>query len=339
MLASHSGCLSRHAFRTILVRISQIGGSFAPLENIMTPRVLVTVLSLPLGQLVLPVDVAAQEQPGGKAAGNGDGTDMIVHSASAAKPAQVIPGWGMVTDEAGDCHVLFDDGKLTIHVPGTDKEHMLEEHPLCVPAPRILAPLSGDFVLQVKVNGSCTPESDCGQRYFGAWAAAGLVVIADGRNFVSLMRNAHECECSRGEPPRKEVWREWSVNLRFNVCVDGKTESLNMSETIFPGESEAVWLRLTRSGNLFKSAFSMDGEHWIPGPVRMQTAPVWQKNSLTGGVAAVSGTTTDFSPVLSGFFSEAPAMRDNQSPSAKIVDEKAAAPAGAEKATPGSAPR
>src|SRR5687768_13293767 len=71
-----------------------------------------------------------------------------------AKHAQKdIKGWGTPIDPDGDCAFQADAGKLTITVPGEAKPHDLSAELSSTTAPRVLQPLKGNFVLQVKVEG------------------------------------------------------------------------------------------------------------------------------------------------------------------------------------------
>ena len=65
-----------------------------------------------------------------------------------------LPGWGLAIDITGDCKFTPADKALKIEIPG--KFHSLEPDANHVNAPRVMAPVEGDFVVTVKVAGVFT---------------------------------------------------------------------------------------------------------------------------------------------------------------------------------------
>src|SRR5262245_57986525 len=63
---------------------------------------------------------------------------------------------GKVTDPDGDCKISFSDGKLNIMVPGTAHD-LSAELQSKRNAPRVMRDIKGDFIAEVRVDGSFNP--------------------------------------------------------------------------------------------------------------------------------------------------------------------------------------
>ena len=74
-----------------------------------------------------------------------------------------LKGWGQAIDPDKDCKFQAEKGGLTIVVPGKDHDLGIERG--VMNAPRVLRPVEGDFIVQVKVSGKFEPgDPDTDQR-------------------------------------------------------------------------------------------------------------------------------------------------------------------------------
>ncbi|WP_422928522.1 DUF1349 domain-containing protein [Singulisphaera sp. PoT] len=183
-----------------------------------------------------------------------------------------ISGWGTFEDPSGDCRVETQDKSLAIEVPGTI--HNLVLNPNQTMAPRVLRPVSGDFVVQVKLVGDPTPADPPAEGSNVAYHGAGLLLWGDDTNFIRLERAAF----TRAGRVRKYVLNE---HLSQGPAQTG------MDMDYQPGHP--VWLRMERRGSQILTAFSQDGASWqFFSPRFFNAAPA------KIGVAAVNTASAPF---------------------------------------------
>lgn len=163
----------------------------------------------------------------------------------AAQEGRTIPGWGMVIDPDGDCDIREDGGKLTIRVPG--KAHDFAGELQRWNAPRVLRPVKGDFVLEVKVSGELKPSDTSTIETRRPYNGAGLMVMKDKNNHVSLHRGAVELNGM--------VRQYANFELR-------KDADLVISRYELELENKDAYLRLKRDGDKFYAEASYDGQTW-----------------------------------------------------------------------------
>ena len=68
-----------------------------------------------------------------------------------------IPRWGKAVDPDRDCKFSVKKGELSIFVPGSNGPHDLAAEIDVTNAPRVLQPVSGDFIVQAKIEGRFEP--------------------------------------------------------------------------------------------------------------------------------------------------------------------------------------
>ncbi len=108
---------------------------------------------------------------------------------AAEKPlAMSIHGWGNVVDPDGDSQIDLDGAKVKITVPGSPHDFAAELQQWN--APRILRSVRGDFIAEVKISGTFDPKGESTIEGRKPYNGAGLLVIADNDNHVSLQRAA-----------------------------------------------------------------------------------------------------------------------------------------------------
>src|SRR5262249_18576979 len=139
-------------------------------------------------------------------------------------------------------------------------------------APRILQPVQGDFVLQVKVKAFALPEANTSSSGQFSFISSGLLIWNDGKNFIRLERAAD------GNSPAPFVWLE-----RFH---DGKA----VTQQGKPVSDKDINLRVKRSGNKLTFSVGEDG-NWDD----VHTEEVALPQKLQVGVLAINTTTKAFS--------------------------------------------
>jgi len=138
---------------------------------------------------------------------------------------QLSSVWNWV-DPKGDCSYEIE-GYLLVHVPS--------DHDLWVQnfdAPRLLQPISGDFMVETKImDGSNGKKS------------GGLFIWSDESSFARF-----EMASSIA----------WEGTVYYGALADGNP----MHPGIHPFEAEEAYLRVERQGNRFTGYISSDGENW-----------------------------------------------------------------------------
>lgn len=203
---------------------------------------------------------------------------------------EAIAGWGTAIDPAGDCKFKAADGKLMITVPGTDKPHDLSPELASSTAPRVLQPVRGDFVIQVRVDGEFQPGDESTQAGRTGYTGAGLVVFADQGNFVRLERATLHHQGDEEKP-----------YTNFEIRVDGRLERIGTTGDLPTEWDKPTWLRLERKGQQLLGAMSHDGEHWTYGEPKELRAEAWTRDEIVAGVAAISTSRNPFVPTYSAF--------------------------------------
>ena len=201
-----------------------------------------------------------------------------------------VKGWGIALNPAEDCKFKADDGKLTITVPGSAKPHDLSSEIDNMTAPRVVQPVKGDFIIQVRVDGEFQPGDESTQFGRSGYTGAGLVVFADETNFVRIERaTLHH----QGDEAR--------AYTNFEIRVDGKPERYGTTGDFPTEKDKPTWLRLERKGQQLLGAMSHDGEHWTSSEPKELRAEAWTRNDIVAGVAAISTSRQPFTPTYSAF--------------------------------------
>lgn len=216
---------------------------------------------------------------------------VFLCSAIASDPAGTEPsieGWGNPINPAGDCQFKVADGKLTITVPGAAKPHDLSPEMSSTTAPRVVRPVKGDFTIQVRVDGEFQPSGESTQTGRTGYTGAGLVVFADNENFVRIEHATLNLGGARAIP-----------YTNFEIRVNGRLEQPGTTGDLPTEPDKPTGLRLERRGNQMRGAMSHDGEHWHYGKPKELGAQPWDENAIVAGVAAISTSKQNFSPIYS----------------------------------------
>jgi regulation of enolase protein 1 (concanavalin A-like superfamily) len=170
---------------------------------------------------------------------------FLVGVGAAEQPARKVPGFGDLYDPDKDCDVGLGVAKLTVKVPS--KAHDFAAELQRWNAPRVLSPAQGDFILEVKVGGELKPGENSTIPGRRPYHGAGLLLVKDKNNYVSLHRGA--------------VYLDNRVRhyANFELRKDG---DLAVSHYEVELEEQDTYLRVERRGSKFYALASHDGVHW-----------------------------------------------------------------------------
>ena len=190
-------------------------------------------------------------------------------AADTDKPGPKLKGWGQVVDPDRDCDVTFKDGAVEFKVPGTPHDFAADIK--VQNSPRVLRELKGDFSAEVKVSGAFKPGATSTIPGRLSYHGAGLLVIKDNDNYVSLHRG---CLNQDGQ-----LRHYANFELRKNGEMD-----ISLYEIEIPDQD--TYLRLERRGARVFNATSPDGVHWTS----YDPIPLELSESVQFGVVGVSSS-------------------------------------------------
>jgi regulation of enolase protein 1 (concanavalin A-like superfamily) len=191
------------------------------------------------------------------------------------EPNPFATGWNKPIDPDKDCKFKGESGGLTITVPGKDHDLAIQR---LFNSPRLLRDVEGDFVVEVRVGGKFVPSLAATTSERVPFVGAGLVVMADDKNYVRLERAA----LRRGEVQTYANWELWR---------DGKWE-LAGTVSACPLKEKQTYLRLERKGDRLLASVSEDGKKWTELPAQELKLPA----KVKVGVAAGTTSTETFAP-------------------------------------------
>jgi regulation of enolase protein 1 (concanavalin A-like superfamily) len=193
-----------------------------------------------------------------------------------------INGWGQTIDPDKDCKFQAEKGGLTIVVPGKDHDLGIERG--VMNAPRVLRPVEGDFIVQVKVSGKFEPGDPVTDQR-AAFNGAGLLILKDDRNYVRLERATFH----RGGDP--------TIYTVFEVRKDGEIERFAQGDDFKLEADKDTYLRMERRGDKIFGAVSQEKDKWH----YMAPRPVELPKELKVGVGTVNTSKTEFAPRFDEF--------------------------------------
>jgi regulation of enolase protein 1 (concanavalin A-like superfamily) len=193
-----------------------------------------------------------------------------------------LRGWGAALDPAGDCRFLVERGKLTISIPAGDHALALERGQMN--APRLVQPVEGDFIVQVKVGGEFPAGGAALVQSRRPFHGAGLLVYQDDKNYIRLEKAGL---IYAGEQMHYVSWE---------LRKDGEfARAGNAGE--FPLTEKEVFLRVERRGDKLLGSVSSDGIRWSP----LDPIVVELSRKLMVGIVAGHNTGRGFSPQFTEF--------------------------------------
>jgi regulation of enolase protein 1 (concanavalin A-like superfamily) len=196
-------------------------------------------------------------------------------AARSAGAERAIEGWGTASDPDGDCKIETEGKTLTMEVPNTP--HGLASNIIDRSnAPRVLREVEGDFEVQVKVDGTFTPTGSGTTLRDMPTTEAGLVLINDADNYITLLRSAS--------------YRNDKTNT--SVAVSHRTEGRGSGMRLPRIGKDTTYLRLVRKSSKFLPYASTDGKTWEAlRPVDVD----WPGRLKLGVTALTMGTEKPFS--------------------------------------------
>jgi regulation of enolase protein 1 (concanavalin A-like superfamily) len=192
-----------------------------------------------------------------------------------------VPGWGELIDPDGDCQVAVAKDRVKLTIPG--KPHDFAADLKRWNSPHILTPVKGDVIAEVKVSGDLKPAENSTIPGRLAYHGAGLLLVKDRDNYVSLHRGA--------------VFLDNRVRhyANFELRKDGE---LAISRSEVELDDKDTVLRVERRGDKYYALASHDGLHWKPydDPITVDFP-----ETIRVGVVAVSSSDQPFRCSLTDF--------------------------------------
>jgi RNA polymerase sigma factor (sigma-70 family) len=241
-----------------------------------------TVTAVVLAAVTLSTGVGGLGYRMFAADGPGDQLAPAKAGKDAPPPHLVASGWGTLTDPDGDCKFTIEKDRMSIAVPGTD-------HALCIEqkrmnAPRVLRPVEGDFIVQVKVSGTYPVggKSLVGTRR--PFHGAGLLLWKDANNYARLERAQVMFDGQAGS------YANWELRKDGDFARMGGAGELDLKDA-------ATWLRVERQGNTLYGSVSANGVQWTT----LEPMAVDLPRKLLVGICAGQNTNLGFTPTFEHF--------------------------------------
>jgi regulation of enolase protein 1 (concanavalin A-like superfamily) len=170
---------------------------------------------------------------------------IAVVGRTAGQPAEPLPGWGTPTDPDGDCKVRVQKKRLTMSLPGAAHDFAGELGRWN--APRVTSKVEGDFIVEVKVSGGFNPTADSSIPNRRGYNGAGILLIKDKENHLSLQRGAVNLD--------GRVRHYSNFELRRNAELVTSLYEVEL-------EDKDTYLRVERRGDKVFGLASHDGINW-----------------------------------------------------------------------------
>lgn len=214
-------------------------------------------------------------KPAAKSAAKG-APKGVVPSAKAAPPAKKAEAsapnpWGTQVDPDSDVKVRKSDASLTMEIPA--KAHLLAPERGVMNAPRVLAPVVGDFAVSVHLSGGFNPVAKSTVKGLSSRQAGGLIVWKDAKNYLVFQ---HRASLDDGNVVHQAVLEE---------LVGGDKGVTNRQ----PASDGATFFRLEREGRKLTASFSEDGKEW---KALKPVDAAWLDGEVKVGIVAVNTSPT-----------------------------------------------
>ncbi len=193
----------------------------------------------------------------------------------------VVKGWGATIDPDEDCK--FTIGKDTIKIALPGKDHALAIDRKQMNAPRVLQPIEGNFIVQVKVAADIPVGTKSLVKTRRPFHGAGLVLWVNDQNYIRLERAEVAGAGGNANYANFEYWK------------DGNFERMGTSDEL-PLTGKTVYLRLERRDAKVIASISADGVNWtamdpidVKLPAHVQVGVVAGHNTSSGFEVEFSG--------------------------------------------------
>lgn len=182
-----------------------------------------------------------------------------------------VQGWGLLLDPDGDCSFTVAADKIEIGVPATP--HGLSSELNRMNAPRVLQQATGNFDLQVEVDGRFQPQQPTVATRT-AYLGAGLALIRNDQNYIRLERAA----LRRGGQVRHYVnfeQRRDGTLLRFGTPADFSLQA-----------DDKIQLKLSVRGRSVEGFARKNNQDWQTLGKKLFA----DAGGLSVGIAAINAT-------------------------------------------------
>lgn len=214
---------------------------------------------------------------------------LVLHAQEAEdhkETARELAGWGRAIDPDGDCKFFVAEDALLINVPGSAGPHDLAAEINTTNAPRVLQSVRGDFTLQVRIDGRFAPGDESTKQGRTGYNGAGIVVMLDSANVVTLARAILQRPGQEAQP-----------YANFEIRVAGELQRMGLTGDHPMPKDGPVFLRLERRGSKILGAMSVDGVSW--DVLEPKEVPAEWSKELQAGIVAISTSTDEFNPRFS----------------------------------------
>lgn len=165
--------------------------------------------------------------------------------------ARLIEAFGdrsRIIDPDGDCLVSRDEGngRASILIPGT--AHLLSTEIDRMNAPRLVREVTGDFEVRVRVLGIDAPGSRATSSRFAPYHGAGLVLWKNSGHYVRLEIAADHRKSGSYPYANFELRRDGRLATSWGIKIPDRS----------------TYLRIVRTGDEVRAAFSPDAVNWTP---------------------------------------------------------------------------
>lgn len=192
----------------------------------------------------------------------------------------VLKGWGKPANPKKDCKFLAKVDELQLTLPATIHDLSVEIGRMN--APRVLQPVRGDFTISVKVSDVTHPQAPSAIRERKPFIGAGLLIMADEKNYIRLERAS--VQLGNSAP----IYTSWELRLNGQWVRQGHAGER-------PLKSDVTWLQIQRQGSQWLGSVSDDGQAWTAlAPIQAAFPAETQ-----AGIAAVNDTPAPFKPRFS----------------------------------------
>ena len=158
----------------------------------------------------------------------------------------VLEGWGSVRDPYGLARFAVKDQSLSVELAGGGADYGTGSQV----APVVLQEVEGDFEVSVAIQPGINPDGTYAHSNRVLWNAAGLLVEWNNDNFARLELSVRQ---PIGKKEDNRVWAQRVVNKNWKWD-EPSIKGANAKRPLF--------LRIQRTGSLFKWAHSFDRETW-----------------------------------------------------------------------------
>ncbi len=221
------------------------------------------------------------ESPGATAAVESDATRPV------DKDPAFIAKWGNALDPDSDCKFTMDGKDLKISVPGSAHAHDFAAELKNISGPSVTQLVKGDFTVSVTVDAKYFASDETTEPTRWGYHGAGLVVLADPDNYITLQRAAQR-------PPGRNQFECINYELRKDAKRSWLPSAVNLVG--LPDENPPFEMRLERKGKKLIASIDHSGDDWKI--VWTDDLPDAWPDELRVGVVAVSSSKEPFYPVF-----------------------------------------